>query len=150
MSGKKFDTGKPRMDLLPSDAIVEVAKVLTFGAQKYGDGNWANGLDHSRLYAAAERHLADYNAGNDIDEESGLHALAHAACDILMLLWMIKHRPELDNRWIKTIKASGVLTTNAPGSLTNNNCLHKSIFMYGPNNDLTCMDCGTRFMDGKK
>ena len=33
-SGKKFDSEKPKMYLLPPKATLEVAKVLTFGADK--------------------------------------------------------------------------------------------------------------------
>ena len=40
MTGLKFDSEKPRMDLLPPKAISEVAKVLGFGAEKYGPENW--------------------------------------------------------------------------------------------------------------
>lgn len=33
--GLKYDTGKPRTDLLPTDALLEVALVLDYGAKKY-------------------------------------------------------------------------------------------------------------------
>jgi len=84
--GLKFDTGKPRMDLLPADALYEVAKILTGGAEKYAPWNWAKGMNWSRLEAAVLRHWRDYQKGNDIDEDSKQLALAHMACDILFLL----------------------------------------------------------------
>lgn len=84
--GVKLDEGKVRMDLLPWDALEEVAKVLTFGANKYDDRNWEKGIDYSRLFAAAHRHLAAWHLRRGVDPESGLNHLAHAACDILMLL----------------------------------------------------------------
>lgn len=37
--GKKFDNDKPMMNLLPFEALEEVAKVLTYGANKYGKDN---------------------------------------------------------------------------------------------------------------
>jgi hypothetical protein len=98
--GIKHDADKPRMDLLPYDALIEVAKVLTFGAKKYTAGNWAKGIQMSRLIAAAERHLGEFKEGRDTDAESGIGHLAHAACNMLFAIWMQKHRPELDNRWI--------------------------------------------------
>lgn len=85
MSSKKFDEGKPRMDLLPGSALKEVAKVLANGAAKYGDHNWRLGMKHSRLIGAALRHLHAHNDGQDIDAESGLPHLAHAACCLLFL-----------------------------------------------------------------
>ena len=38
--GKKYDSEKPMMQLLPSKALVEVSKVLSFGANKYGKENF--------------------------------------------------------------------------------------------------------------
>ena len=74
------------MGLIPQAALMEVAKVLDFGAQKYDRNNWLLGMDHSRLSDAALRHIAQYLDGNDIDSESGLEHISHAACCILMLL----------------------------------------------------------------
>jgi hypothetical protein len=105
--GTKLDAGKPRMDLLPYDALVEIAKVLGFGANKYTPGNWAKGLDFSRLLAACERHLGEYKEGRDVDFESGINHIAHAACNLLFVLWMQKHHPERDDRWIKETQDSG-------------------------------------------
>lgn len=101
--GTKFDGDKPRMDLLPYDALFEVAKVMTFGAKKYDAGNWAKGIEISRLIAAAQRHIGEFSEGRDTDPESGIGHLAHAACNLLFAIWMQKHRPELDNRWIKNV-----------------------------------------------
>ncbi len=72
MSGKKFDEGKLRMDLIPPEAIKGLAKVLTYGADKYGEKNWLNGLSYSRVYAAIQRHLWAFWEGEDNDDESGI------------------------------------------------------------------------------
>lgn len=84
--GKKFDGGKVRLDLLPLDAIEEVAKVMTFGAGKYGDRNWEKGINYMRLVGAALRHIFAWVGGQDRDEETGLSHMAHAACCILFIL----------------------------------------------------------------
>jgi ribonucleotide reductase alpha subunit len=98
--GVKFDTEKPRHDLLPVGAVEEVVKVLTFGAGKYGDHNWRKGMRYGRLYAAGQRHLTKFWRGIDIDEESGIHHLAHAACNILMLLsFELEGRKNHDDRY---------------------------------------------------
>ena len=58
MDGIKHDSKKPKMNLLPPKAIVEVAKVLTFGAQKYGPENWKELEDlQNRYLAGALRHI---------------------------------------------------------------------------------------------
>lgn len=86
LGGTKHDQGKPRMDLLPKELLEEVAKVLTFGAEKYDAHNWRGGMDWSRLIGACQRHLIAWNDGEDTDEESGLSHLAHAGCCIAFLL----------------------------------------------------------------
>lgn len=87
MTGRKDDAGKPMMDLLPPAAIVEVAKVLTYGASKYGPYNWKHvpELD-SRYHAAALRHIFAWAAGEKYDSETGLHHLAHAVCCLLFII----------------------------------------------------------------
>lgn len=84
--GVKYDAGKPRMDLLPPDALIAIAEVFTFGAEKYDAWNWAKGMRGGRLVASLHRHMAAYQLGQDHDEESGLHHLAHAGCCVMMLL----------------------------------------------------------------
>ena len=39
-TGRKFDQDKPHMALLPPYALEAVARVLTYGAQKYERDNW--------------------------------------------------------------------------------------------------------------
>lgn len=84
--GLKYDDGKPSMALLPSKPLLEIAKVLDHGRSKYSAHNWRKGIDYSRLYSATQRHLSSWNEGEDIDSESLVNHLAHAACDILFLL----------------------------------------------------------------
>lgn len=38
--GWKDDAGKPRLDLLPSELVLTIARVLTFSATKCGDRDW--------------------------------------------------------------------------------------------------------------
>jgi hypothetical protein len=96
--GKKFDSGKIRMDLLPHDAIYETAGVYTFGGVKYGDRNWEEGIKWSRLYGALQRHIQAFWRGEDYDSESGQKHLAHAACCVTMLLENYKIYPQGDDR----------------------------------------------------
>lgn len=86
-TGKKFDGGKPLMGCLPPHAELEIAKVLTFGAEKYGRDNWRT-LDslQTRYTDACMRHLNAYRRGEVVDEESGLHHLAHAMCCLMFKL----------------------------------------------------------------
>lgn len=98
MSGKKFDSEKPMMDLIPPEALDQVARVLTMGAKKYGRHNWQKGIAYSRVISALMRHLNAFNAGEDKDPESGLSHMAHVATNAAFLLHFIKNNPELDDR----------------------------------------------------
>ncbi len=102
LSGHKDDIGKPRLDLLPFDALEEVGRVLTLGADKYGDRNWERGMAWSRLLGAALRHLFSWAIRSGRDAESGRSQLAHAAADILFLLaYEIRGIGEDDRgRWV--------------------------------------------------
>lgn len=75
---KKYDSGKPRYSLIPPLAEEELVKVLSFGAEKYSADNWRKVDDPKRYIDAAMRHIAAYRKGSSLDDESGLHHLAHA------------------------------------------------------------------------
>lgn len=90
--GLKFDTGKPRLELLPPAAIEAVGRVLAFGAKKYAPGNWVHVEDgQNRYLAACLRHVFAYMRGEENDSESGEHHLAHAACCLLFILELKDH-----------------------------------------------------------
>lgn len=87
-NSKKYDKGKLRYDLIPPEMLEGIAEVLTYGANKYGDNNWQELEDfNNRYYAALERHLQAWRKGEDFDEESSLHHLAHAATNALFLYY---------------------------------------------------------------
>jgi len=98
-SAMKFDGDKLPVNLLSSEALLQTAAVLKFGADKYHAHNWRDGFVWSRPLAAAMRHIMAYNDGEDKDPESGLSHLAHAACCIMFLLEFEKTHPELDDRY---------------------------------------------------
>ena len=85
--GIKYDGEKPKMNLLPPKAIMEVAKVLTFGAEKYGAENWKELEDlQNRYLAGALRHIFAHMDGEKLDPETGLSHMAHALCCLLFKL----------------------------------------------------------------
>ena len=93
MEGKKYDSCKPRMYLLPPKALVEVSNVLTFGAEKYDEENWRK-LDNlqDRYSGGALRHIFAHLDGELKDEETDCSHLAHAICCL-----MFKLELELEN-----------------------------------------------------
>jgi len=87
-AGRKDDKEKPDWSLMPFKVLTEVVKVLTFGKRKYERNNWKHVNDaRNRYFAAAQRHLTEWQSGELIDEESGLHHLAHACCCLIFLMW---------------------------------------------------------------
>jgi hypothetical protein len=99
MSGIKHDGDKPRTDLLSTKWLLGVARVLGYGAKKYAPHNWREGIEHSRLIAAALRHLLAYLDGEDDDPETGLCHIYHASCCLMFLAELRTTRPELDDRY---------------------------------------------------
>jgi|ETNmetMinimDraft_22_1059887.scaffolds.fasta_scaffold42393_3 hypothetical protein len=85
--GIKYDGGKPEYGLLPSYALEEVVKVLTFGANKYDRDNWRK-LDNlkNRYFDASQRHAWAIKRGEIQDPESGYHHIAHSIACLLFYL----------------------------------------------------------------
>lgn len=101
LKGLKYDTGKLPLDLLDVDALSAVADVLAFGAKKYHAENWREGVSYRRVYGAIMRHLFRWWKGEKADEETGLHPLAHAMCELMFLLnYELNNRTELDDRYV--------------------------------------------------
>lgn len=99
VGGKKFDTEKVDIGLLSSVAVVEIAKVMTFGKKKYAAHNWRKGINYSRLLSAALRHIFAYLGGESKDPETGLSHLGHACCCLMFILEFEVTKPELDDRY---------------------------------------------------
>lgn len=75
----KYDNGKRRFALVPVKALEELARLYTFGANKYADHNWRLGLKYQRCADALLRHFYAWLDGEDIDSESGLHHMSAVA-----------------------------------------------------------------------
>lgn len=86
--GRKFDKKKPMWHLLWTPAVKQLVDVLTYGAGKYEPDNWkkVSGL-RNRYYSALMRHINAWWEGERNDQESGLHHLAHAMCNLMFLMW---------------------------------------------------------------
>jgi len=85
----KFDHDKVKLDLIPIGPMMEIGKVLTYGAKKYKANSWQTVNDGiNRYYAALLRHLFAWRSGESIDKESGLHHLSHMLCNAMFLCWL--------------------------------------------------------------
>jgi hypothetical protein len=88
--GSKLDAGKDRVHLCFSGfarALREVAKVTTYGANKYTPNGWEEVPDAMERYPdAAMRHYTDRESGEKFDRESNLPHLAHLCWNWLATL----------------------------------------------------------------
>lgn len=82
----KADAGKPRLTLVPTEIIRNIAVIREYGNRKYGSAeNWRT-VEVERYRDAAYRHLLAYiDDPASVDEESGLPHLWHLACNIAFL-----------------------------------------------------------------
>lgn len=87
-----------RYDLIPIDPLRILAEHYGKGAAKYAERNWELGIDWSKLYAAAMRHLTQFWAGEDTDPETGTPHVISAAWMCFALCQMMIEHPELDDR----------------------------------------------------
>ena len=95
----RFSAGKIRHDLIAPWALNEVAKVYTYGRQKYDDDNWWKGLKWKRdVFGCILRHVWKWFRGEKFDDESGVHHLAHAAWNCLTLMSYERHGIGTDDR----------------------------------------------------
>ena len=78
-----------RYDLVPFDALDELATVYGVGAQKYEDNNYLKGYKYSYSLGALLRHVSLWAQGEDYDNGlngTGRHHLACAAWHCLTLM----------------------------------------------------------------
>lgn len=98
-TGGQKGTKPERFDLIPPEALAEVARVYEFGSRKYDAHNWRRGYAWSLSFAALMRHAWAFWRGETHDPESGLHHMAHVVFHCLSLITFTTERPELDDRY---------------------------------------------------
>ena len=87
----KADAGKPRLSLVPTQIIYDIARVREYGDKKYGStDNWKT-VEKQRYVDAMYRHfLCFVEDPLSVDEESGLPHLWHLECNAAFLSEMYK------------------------------------------------------------
>ncbi len=95
---KRFNAGKLRYDLVNPHAHEGMVRVLTSGAEKYGDHNWERGMPWTAVLASLKRHLAAIEKGCDYDDESGELHIDHLACNAHFLSAYYRIFPQGDDR----------------------------------------------------
>lgn len=95
----RFGQAKPPLGLIPGAALVHVAEALRDGSDKYGPANWREDpVSASTYFSAALRHAFQYWDGEDMDPQSKVHHLAHAATNMMILLDAMAAGTLIDDR----------------------------------------------------
>lgn len=97
--GLRYNSGKPRYDLIPPEALEALADHYRVGAEKYADRNWERGLKWSEgCFASLQRHAWAWMAGENIDEETGSHHMISVAWNALALYTFAMRQIGTDDR----------------------------------------------------
>ncbi len=97
-SGLRFNSDKPRYDLLHPVAQAGIVSVLTAGSKKYAPRNWEKGMNWSTVLASLKRHISAIELGEDYDKETGLLHIDHVQCNAHFLSAYYKIFPQGDDR----------------------------------------------------
>lgn len=84
--------GKPRYDLMPTEAMKRLADLYARGAEKYGDNNWQLGQPFSRVYASLFRHLMQWREGDRSEDH-----MAAVAWNAFAIMYYEQNKPELND-----------------------------------------------------
>lgn len=120
---EKDTVGKAPVSRIPEEAIIGEAEVFEFGSKKYAwDGFKESPPSVHDLVSAIMRHAMKIASGEDLDlgpngehgqtddsktnmKWSGKPHWAHIRCCTSMLAWVMKFRPDRDDRYAKKQKA---------------------------------------------
>lgn len=83
----RANEGKSLLHTIHPDFILGIGRISAFGAKKYHSRNWlmAPGMAWSSVYESLLRHLLAWQGGEEVDAESGLSHLLHAAWNLMAL-----------------------------------------------------------------
>jgi hypothetical protein len=87
-----------RYDLIPFEALDEMARLYGFGATKYSPDNWRKGYSWRLSYGALLRHVSRWVQGESTDPETGCHHLASAAWHCFTLIVFEQYGLGTDDR----------------------------------------------------
>jgi hypothetical protein len=95
------DPNKPRLSLIPKEALWALGSALTTGEARYGAQNWRGGIPLSVLCDAAMRHITQFIDGEDMDEQSKTHHLGCAMANLSFAISLHAKMPSCDDRYKK-------------------------------------------------
>lgn len=105
-TGIRETSNKLRWRNFPLFLIRPLIEVASFGEGKYDTFNFLKGQTILNCTDAIKRHLDKFEdpSIDDLDEESRVNHLAHVAWNALVAVYMLKTRPDLDDRYKPELK----------------------------------------------
>lgn len=99
--GIRKTENKLRWRNFPRFLVRPLIQVAHFGESKYATFNFLKGQTVLNCLDSIDRHLDSFTDPTQPDEdiESKVTHLGHVAWNALVAAYMIKYRPELDDRW---------------------------------------------------
>jgi hypothetical protein len=79
-------------ELMEPEFILQIARILAFGAKKYSRDNWKECDDPSRYMGALLRHALAFHGGETTDPETDQSHLAHVAVNAMFLWWVTTYK----------------------------------------------------------
>jgi Domain of unknown function (DUF5664) len=100
-TGDRFNNDKLRQRNVPTWWLEPVIEVGAKGEVKYETFNFLKGQYVLDCLDSLRRHLEKFENPwkSDFDEETKLNHMAHLAWNALEICYVMKHMPNLDNRW---------------------------------------------------
>lgn len=98
-TGGEKGVKEARYDLIPVEALEQVAVLYGRGAAKYAEHNWRRGYEWSKSYAALQRHANAFWRGEDVDAEMRLPHLASVVFHALALMTFMEEQKGFDDRF---------------------------------------------------
>ena len=94
----KADAGKPKISLVPSEIIFDIAEVREYGNKKYGDSDSWKRVEIERYIDALGRHFFAYiKDRKGVDAESGIEHYKHLACNAAFICALEADRTDMES-----------------------------------------------------
>lgn len=96
--------------ILGKDIPLEDVAAKRLEVVEDGSGNWRKGMSWMETLACAERHIAQFKAGEDIDPDPRMLTphLANAAWNLIAVLEFMNTHPEFDDRKLKYLDVPNI------------------------------------------
>lgn len=83
----RFNEWKREWHLLDFESLEPMIKVLEYWKDKYSADNWKKWFPKEQLLNSLQRHVVEVYKGNELDEESKQHHMAHIMCNAMMYIY---------------------------------------------------------------